>query len=151
MYAELVLLYWHRFIGDQQSRPCLIQCQKIQLPMKLRQEWLYSLLPTNIEVQTVSRRQDDWAPLPAARAVNCLPLAVTHVLKLIWPNTVMSQYTTTDDVIFRVGVLCAKALEMAGFSGALKLTNLDDFITPSQVGSNGIQRTTVDCSAVINK
>jgi len=63
----------------------------------------------------------------------------------------MSQYTTTDDVIFRVGVLCAKAQEMAGFSGALKLTNLDDFITPSQVGSNGIQRTTVDCSAVINK
>ena len=25
---------------------------------------------------------------------------------------------------------------MAGFSGALKLTDLDDFITPSQVGGN---------------
>ena len=61
--------------------------------------------------------------------------------------------TTTDDVIFRVGVrvLCAKALEMAGFSGALKLTDLDDFITPSQVGSNAIQRNTVDCSAGISK
>jgi len=34
--------------------------------------------------------------------------------------------------------LCSLQFEliMAGFSGALKLTDLDDFITPSQVGAN---------------
>ena len=42
-------------------------------------------------------------------------------------------------------------LEMAGFSGALKLTDLDDFITPSQVGSNVIQPTTLDCTAGVLK
>ena len=48
-------------------------------------------------------------------------------------------------------VVCQSSLEMAGFSGALKLTDLDDFITPSQVGSIAIQRNTVDCSAGISK